>query len=197
MNTYDSHNYLHVVTDLTIEGQNSQEIHATFMPATGFAREDVFKVGATTYRGSWVADGGDLAAPENTRERRLLCNLGRAAITFTGTSISLRTAVNPGWGVAHILIDGVKPSTLAGLTVAKDIISCEAESLGSWGNEYIDQMVADNLAPGTHTLEMLCTDNSATQFFVFSGAKVYDFAKNPLRQKNGLWPWLSASSLLG
>lgn len=177
MNTNDSRNYVHVVTNLPIEGQNTQEVHASFLEATGFAREDVFKVGSTTYRGSWVADGGDLAAPANTRERRLLCNLGRASITFTGTSISLRTSLNPGWGQAHILIDGVKPSTLAGLTVAKDAISCDAESLGSWGNEYIDQLVADNLAPGTHTLELLCTDNSATQFFVFSGAKVYDFAK--------------------
>ena len=177
MNTNDSKNYIHVATDLTIEGQNSQEVHATFMPASTFTREDVFKVGTTTYRGSWVADGGDLAAPENTRERRLLCNIGRAVINFTGTSISVRTSLNPGWGLAHILIDGVKPSTIAGLTTAKDTLTCDSESFDSWGNEYIDQLVADNLAPGTHTLELLCTDNSATQFFVISGAKVYDYAK--------------------
>lgn len=177
MNMNDSKNFVHITTDLTIEGQNNQEVHATFLEGGLFTRDDVFQSGGVTYRGSWVADGGDLAAPANTRERRLLCNLGRAAITFTGTAISLRTSMNPGWGTANVLIDGVKPSAIAGLTTAKDIVSCEADSVGSWGNEYIDQLIADNLPPGTHTMELLCTSNSATEFFVFSGAKVYDFGK--------------------
>lgn len=177
MNLNDSKNYVHVVTDVPIEGQNSEEVHSVFHSAFEFSRLDVFTSGGSTYRGSWVADGGDLAAPANTRERRLLCILGRASFTFTGTSISLRTSLNPGWGLAHILIDGVKPSTIPGLTTALDVVSCESEALGSWGNEYIDQVVADNLAPGTHTIELSCIDNSATQFFVFSGAKVYDYTK--------------------
>lgn len=177
INTNQSSNYIHLGTDVPIEGQNMREMRATFLDLSHFTLINTFKYPGTTNRsGEWIQDPGDTAAPESTRERRAFCFTGKATATFNGTSISVRAALNSGWGVGYILIDGKLPSTIAGLSKFKDVVSCNADDFVSWGNEFRDQVVADGLAPGDHTLEIICYTNADGEYFIFSGAKVYSYA---------------------
>jgi hypothetical protein len=180
MLTADSKSYLHIVTDKPIEGKNFQEVHAYWHSLQDVTLTDRFLVGAREYRGSWSQDGGDSAAPKETRERRALGITGQTSFTFTGTSLAIRVSVNPGWGVGSVLVDGVPPSTIQGVTEASDIVTCNSDFYSSWGNEFIDVVLADNLPAGQHTVTISCTGNAQTAFFVFSGFKVYDFNKNTL-----------------
>lgn len=180
MNESNSRSYLHISSDIPYQGQNFTEVHAHFIPTTEMTFEDVFNYQSARIRGSWSADGGDLAAPEDTRERRYLCISGKAVLKFRGTSIAIRMSLNPGWGRANVLIDGRKPSTIPGLSYARDVASSNAEEFASWGNEFRDQLLADNLPDGEHTLELFAVDNKSKEFFVTSGAKVYDWKKKNL-----------------
>lgn len=180
MSTSDSKSYLHLITDKSIEGKNYQEVHAHWYNLQSTTLTDRFYVGTKEYRGSWSQDGGDSAAPADTRERRALCITGEATFTFTGTSVAIRVSVNPGWGAGTVLVDGVPPSTIPGVTEYKDVVTCNSETYSSWGNEFIDVVLADNLPAGQHTVTIRCTGNSQTAFFVFSGFKVYDYSKNTL-----------------
>lgn len=172
INTNNSNNYLHIASDMVIAGMNTQEVHATFSD-TSFI---------TQTGGDWSSDGGDLAAPANTREPRIFCIKGTATLQFSGTSVALRISVNPGWGTASILIDGVKPSTIAGVVTPNDTVTCNSDTLDLLGNQYIDQIVADNLPDGAHTLTITCNNSSTQQaFFVLSGYKVYSYAKKSLQ----------------
>lgn len=174
MRDISSTGYVRVGTSITIEGQNKKQFQVQFTDVTGLTFQDVFQNGVTTVRGSWSSDGGDLAAPADTRERRYLCIKGYVKFTFSGVAISVRTSVNPGWGRASVLIDGVMPSTIPGLSKSLDVVTCNSYELGTFGNEHIDQIVADGLAPGEHTLELLCHSNTPKEFFVLSGVKVFD-----------------------
>ena len=160
--------------------ENFTEVHAEFIPTTEMNFEDVFDYQGKRIRGSWSADGGDLAAPEDTRERRYLCTSGKASLRFKGSSIALRMSLNPGWGRAVVLIDGRPPSTIPGLSYARDFASSNAEEFASWGNETRDQLLADNLPDGEHLLEVFCVGNNSKEFFVTSGAKVYNWKKKNL-----------------
>lgn len=177
--------YLHIDTSIPIEGSNVKQFHQTFIPLSDLIFTSVFTVAGVTIRGSWSSDGGDLAAPESSRERRYLCIKGKMTATFTGTAISVRTSLNPGWGDASVLIDGVAPSTIAGISNFKDTLTCNATTLGSYGNEFVDQVVADGLAPGTHTIELRCTSNSTTAFFVVAGLKSWNISNSTL--SHSLW----------
>lgn len=168
-----SSTYLHVVTDQVIAGQNKKEVQASFTPATALQFTNTFKVGNKQYNGEWVSDGGDLAAPAPTQEPRSFCVVGQATFSFTGTSIALRLSLNPGWGSASLLIDGVKPSTISGVVGAKDTVTSDATANGSNGNETRDFMIADNLPPGAHTLTITATNSNPQAFFVIVGIKVY------------------------
>lgn len=176
----NSRSYLHIASDIAYQGQNFTEVHAEFIPTTAMTFEDVFDYQGTRIRGSWSADGGDLAAPEETRERRYLCIAGKASLKFVGSSISLRMSLNPGWGRAIVLIDGKVPSTIPGLSYSRDFASSNAEEFASWGNETRDQLLADNLPYGEHLLELFIVGNSSKEFFVTSGAKIYNWDKKRL-----------------
>lgn len=176
----NSRSYLHISSDIPYQGQNFTEVHATFIPTQDIVFEDVFDWQGTRIRGSWSADGGDLAAPEDTRERRYLCTTGKATFKFTGTSVALRVSLNPGWGRAHVLIDGRSPSTIPGVTYATDIVSSNADLANSWGNETRDFLLADNLPSGEHTVELFCVDNNSKAFFVVTGAKTYSWEKKDI-----------------
>lgn len=173
MNLNDSKSYLHIDTDVPIEGQNFKEIRAEWFDISSFKLDDTFLDGTKTVKGSWIQDSGDQAAPFESREKRAFCIKGKASSTFTGTTVSIRASLNPGWGIAYVLIDGVKPSTIPGLTEFRDTVSCDSDEFGSWGNEFMDQIVADNLPPGPHTIQLVCKDNKDNAFFIFSGMKTY------------------------
>lgn len=176
----NSRSYLHISSDIPYQGQNFTEVHSKFIPTQDITFEDVFDWQGTRIRGSWSADGGDLAAPEDTRERRYLCISGKASFKFTGSSVALRVSLNPGWGQAHVLIDGRSPSTIPGVSFSRDIVSSNADTANSWGNESRDLLLADNLPNGEHTVELFCVDNNSKAFFVTSGAKTYDWKKKDL-----------------
>lgn len=176
IDTNRSSNYIHLATDVAIEGQNFQEVRSTWMDIPKFNLQNNFTYGGFNQTGSWVQDAGDGAAPPETREKRAFCTTGKATVVFNGTSISVRASLNPGWGVAYVLIDGQLPSTIPGLSQFKDIVSSNADDFSAWGNEFRDQIVADGLAPGNHTLDLICYTNSPTEFFIFSGVKVYSYA---------------------
>jgi len=180
INTNQSSSYIHLATDIAIEGQNFDEVRAEWRDIQNFNLQNTFNYAGSNQTGSWIVDGGDGAAPAETREKRAFCTTGKASITFTGTSVAVRASLNPGWGVAYILIDGQLPSTIPGLAKFKDIVSSNADDFSAWGNEFRDQVVADGLAPGTHTLDILCYTNSPTEFFIFSGIKVYSYANKDI-----------------
>lgn len=183
INTNQSSSYIHLATDSAIEGQNTKEVRAEWLGIPSFTLQNNFSYGGFNQVGGWVQDAGDGAAPAETREKRAFCTTGKASMTFTGTSISVRASLNPGWGVAYVLIDGQLPSTIPGLAKFKDIVSSNADDFSAWGNEFRDQVVADGLAPGTHTLDLICYTNSATEFFIFSGVKVYSYANKAIDMK--------------
>jgi hypothetical protein len=180
INTSLSSSYIHLGTDVVIEGQNTKEVRAEWLPSSNFALYDKFFYDGFNQVGGWVIDAGDGAAPFETREKRAFCTTGKASITFSGTSVSVRASLNPGWGVAYVRIDGKLPSTIAGLAKFKDIVSSNSDDFAAFGNEFRDQVVADGLAPGTHTLELFCYTNSPTEFFIFSGIKVYSYARKDI-----------------
>lgn len=180
MNLNDSRSYLHIKTSARIEGQNFKEIRADWFDISAFKLDDTFVLNGATVKGAWIQDSGDQAAPFETREKRAFCVKGKASATFSGTSISVRASLNPGWGRAKVLIDGQLPSTIPGLTQFSDYVTCDSDIYGSWGNEFKDEMIADNLPPGNHTLELICSDNSANAFFIFSGFKTYSYNNKSL-----------------
>lgn len=191
MNPNVCKSYLHYVSNLPIEGQNTLEARAQWVPASLLTQTNVFTYASSVRRGEWVADGGDLAAPPNTRERRSFCITGKSSYTFTGTSIALRIACNPGWGKATILIDGVAPSTIAGLTTALNTVSCDSTANNNNGNVSIDVLVADGLAPGQHTIDIICYQNSANAYFVLTGLKIYSQANASLNYSAWITPLAS------
>lgn len=183
INTNLSTNYIHIATDTVIEGQNTKELRATWIDLPNFNLQGTFNYAGSLQVGEWVQDAGDGAAPASVRERRAFCTTGKASTTFTGTSISVRAGLNPGWGVAYVLIDGQLPSTIPGLAKFKDVVSSNSDDFTLLGNEYNDQLVADGLAPGTHTLDLVCYTNGPTEFFIFSGIKVYTYANKNIDSK--------------
>lgn len=175
MNFNSSISYVHVVSDMPINGGNTQEIRAEFSDTAAFTLDEKFSYLGSAYAGSWALDTGDLSSPAAKREKRFFGVVGKATFNFTGTSLAVRISLNPGWGRAYVLIDGQIPSTIAGLSRFKDVITCDSEAHQSAGQEFLDEVVADNLAPGAHKLELICYDNDNQGFFVCSGVKVYSF----------------------
>lgn len=188
MNPNVCKSYLHYISNLPIEGQNTLEVRAQWVPASQLTQTNVFSYAGSTRRGEWVADGGDLAAPASSRERRTFCITGKTSYTFTGTSIALRVACNPGWGKATILIDGVLPSTISGLTTAVNTVSSDSTTNGNDGNVAVDILVADGLSPGQHTIDIICYQNSANAFFVLTGLKIYSQANSSLNYSAWITP---------
>ncbi len=177
--------YLHIVSDQCHAGANRIDMRATWFGLDSLVRTDLFTLpSGTQVRGEWVAEGGDQTLAAEIREPRILCKKGKLSLTFTGTNISIRLGLNPGWGTGAVHLDGVAPSSM-GLPVASDSINCDADAHGSWGNEYRDFVLADGLAEGEHTLEIYCNNTAAGAggFVVVTGCKVYSQA-NTIRTRD-------------
>ena len=188
MNPNVCKSYVHYVSNLPIEGQNTLEARAQWIPAAQLTQTNTFTYSGKSYRGEWVADGGDLAAPSGTRERRTFCITGKTSYTFTGTSIALRVACNPGWGKATILIDGQLPSTIAGLSTYLDTVTSDSNANGNNGNVAIDVLVADGLSAGQHTIDIISYQNGANAFFVLTGLKIYSQQNNAFNYSAWITP---------
>lgn len=168
--------YLHVISDRAWAGENFIDWRAVWFPASQIDQIGVFTMpGGGTVRGEWVTEGGDQSIEPQKREPRILAKKGKLELHFTGTNITIRIGVNPGWGSGQVYIDGQKPSTIAGLSIAQDSFTCDSDAHGSWGNEYLDITLADGLAPGAHFLEVYCNNAAAGAggFVVVTGCKVF------------------------
>ena len=181
--------YLHIVSSESWHGGNFIDIRASFIGLESMQQDAIFTMPGSTkaVSGEWVAEGGDQSLPAAMREPRVLAKKGKLTIKFKGTNISLRMGLNPGWGTGACYIDGVKPSTIAGAVSAVDVLSCDSEAHGSWGNEYRDFLVVDGLADAQHTLEIYCNNatDGAGGFFVVTCGKVFSQAN--LTRNRDLW----------
>ncbi|WP_370682273.1 hypothetical protein [Comamonas sp. GB3 AK4-5] len=169
--------YLHIVSDKSWAGENFIDWRARWYTLDEIEQIGVFDMPgvAGKVRGEWVAEGGDQSVAPEKREPRTLAKKGKLALRFTGTNITIRLGVNPGWGVGQVYIDGKKPSTIPGVSLAKDSFTCDANAHGSWGNEYLDITLADGLSPSEHLLEVYCNNSTsgAGGFVVVTGCKVF------------------------
>lgn len=171
--------YLHILSDRSWAGENFIDWRAAWFPASQIEQIPVFDMpGVGTVRGDWVVEGGDQSIAAAKREPRILAKKGKLKLSFSGTNLAIRVGLNPGWGVGHVYIDGQKPSTIAGLSIAQDTFSCDSEAHGSLGNEYKDIALVDGLAPGAHVVEIYCNNTTAGVggFVVVTGCKVFDQA---------------------
>lgn len=181
--------YLHIISSESWAGQNFIDIRANYLGLEAIQQDAIFTMPGSpkVISGEWVAEGGDQSLPAVMREPRVLAKKGKLTVKFKGTNISIRLGLNPAWGSGACYIDGVKPSTIAGATAAADVLYCDSEKHASWGNEYRDFLIVDNLADKEHTLEIYCnniTDGSGG-FFVVTCCKV--FAQSNLTRTRDLW----------
>ena len=181
--------YLHIMSSESWSGENFIDVRAKFFGLENITQDAIFSLPGTTklISGEWVAEGGDQSLPESMREPRILGKKGKLTLKFTGTNISIRLGLNPGWGAGACYIDGVKPSAIAGAKTPLDTLTCNAEAHSSWGNEYRDFLIVDGLTNAQHTLEIYC--NNLTEgsggFFVVTCCKV--FAQENLTRLRDLW----------
>lgn len=178
--------YLHIISDKSIDGFNYIDWRQKWYGIDDMEQIATAQIpGGVVVRGEWVAEGGDLTLPPEQREPRILAKKGKLRVVFSGTNITTRLGVNPGWGVGAVYIDGKKPSQIPGLSVFKDELTCDSEAYGSYGNEYLDVTVADNLPDGEHVLEVYLNNpaEGVGGFFVITGLKVFS-DKNRSRQRD-------------
>jgi len=130
-------------------------------------------ISSNVITGEWWQDSGDLALIENEREVRVVCKKGKLTFKVTGKTIIIRVFLNPSFGSGLVYIDGVKPSDIANVLNPMDEIITNSDLLGSWGNEYVDFVLADNLEDIEHTIEVYCnnTERGNAGYFAVSGAK--------------------------
>lgn len=168
--------YLHIKSDKTIAGKNYIDWRAKWLGLDDVEQIATAQIpGGPAIRGEWVAEGGDATLPPEDREPRILAKKGKLRVVFSGTNITARIGVNPGWGVGQIWIDDKRPTEIPGLSVAQNEITCNSEAYGSFGNEYLDVTIADNLPAGDHVLEIYCNNpgEGVGGFVVVTGFKVF------------------------
>jgi hypothetical protein len=143
---------------------------------------------------NWVTDL-DATLDASVQEKRTYCTKGKAVVKFTGTTCIIRIGKYYGWGSADVYIDGVRPSTISNVVTPLDTVSSlattdvsagygqnypsstpfhstyEIDSITNHG--YYDYVLADNLSPGEHTLE-LYVNNDDGAIFVFTCIKYTD-----------------------
>lgn len=180
--------YLHIISDKAIAGRNYIDWRGQWFGLDKVEQIATAQIpGGVAIRGEWVAEGGDATLPAEDREPRILAKKGKLRVVFTGTNISVRVGVNPGWGIGQVWIDDQKPSQIPGLSAALDNITCDSDAYGSYGNEYIDVTIADNLPNKEHVLEIYCNNpgEGVGGFFVVTGFKV--FSEENRSRKREAW----------
>ncbi|MCI4437665.1 MAG: hypothetical protein JHC33_12735, partial [Ignisphaera sp.] len=142
---------------------------------------------------NWIIDV-DQVLPENVREKRTFCTKGKASVSFIGTTCIIRVGISYNWGNADVYIDGVRPSEIPNVINPLDTVSSN-ETLNV-KNGYYDYVLADNLTPGQHTLE-LYINNDEKAFFVFTCIKYTDTTHNSLTLDLPLYinPYVDLNSL--
>jgi hypothetical protein len=131
---------------------------------------------STVVSPNWIVDVDPVLAA-NIQERRTFCDKGKAVVNFTGTTCIIRVGISTGWGSADVYIDGVRPSTIANVVSPLDTVSSDETVNVNTG--YYDYVLADNLSPGPHTLE-LYINNTAAAPFVFTCVKYTDNTNSSL-----------------
>jgi len=180
--------YLQLMTSNFHQGENRENVRELWIPATQFEQINSFaNVDDSFVKGEWISDI-DPSLPAEIQELRIFCIKGKARLEFYGTNIVLRLGLNPTWGKADVRIDGMVPSAIPGLVVARDVVSCASEDyVGQPCAIYYDVTIADGLPDGKHTIELYCDNFSDGKcgFFICSGAKVASFNNNSLSRD--LW----------
>jgi hypothetical protein len=193
MNFNVTKSYLHAITDDVIEGHDFKDVRATVYSLDQLTLSNSFTYNSTNYSGGdWVRDQGDLGYPTGTMESRAFTIKGKASVSVSGSAVAVRIGLDPGMGKAYVLIDGVKPSLIAGLTTAVDVITCNATTIvpASLGQEIRDIVIADGLSDGVHTVELFCIDNTSTAFFIMHRIKAFSY-NNKSVSSNG---WVAPSA---
>lgn len=191
MNYNVTKSYLHAITDDVIEGKDYKDVRANVYSLDQIALNNSFTYNGTTQNnGAWTRDAGDQSYPAGFMESRAFCARGKASVTVTGSAVAIRVGIDGGYGKAYVLIDGVKPSLIPGLTTALDIVTCNAANSVpvSLGQEIRDIIVADGLTDGPHTVELYASDNGASAFFVLHRIKAFSYANKIVGVKGWVAP---------
>lgn len=154
-----------------IQGQNYLDNRRTFIPASNASYYTNFislPTSAHITTGVWYSDTGSNSIAVSGRENRYFCNKGQIILPFTGTNISARIETDFGYGSATVYIDGVKPSTISGLTTYSDTLNCDATSYNQLKAGHKDIILADGLTDGPHNLSIY-VNNSATVYWAIVG----------------------------
>lgn len=174
--------FLQIYSGDMIAGANPVNLRDTFYPANTFTMSASFSLPGTTatITGQWNVDDGDLTIPAAIREPRIFAVKGKASARVTGPAIILRIEVNSSWGTCDVYIDGVKPSTIGGLSTFADVVDFNADNYAGLASAgYMDIVVADGLADVEHTVD-LYANNGTNGFVVLSGIKARKFTLNPM-----------------
>lgn len=166
--------YLQLLFEDTYAGAHAKNVRETFTSFNSATRANTFSGFSGTQRnGEWYSDAGDLTNAKEIREPRAYCIIGKYTQTFSGTNIIVRIETDSGRGTMKVKIDGVAPSTIAGLTAYVDTINFDADA-SLLGKGYFDITVADGLSDTAHTLELFA-ENSNQQYIAVVGTKVSHF----------------------
>ena len=173
-----NHDHLQLYSSQTWEGEgeNYKNIRSEWYNLDNIETEDIFTSINTgvAVSGKWFQDGGDGSLASEKREKRIYCRKGKATFKCTGSSIVLRVYVNPLYGKADVRIDGVLPSAMAHGNQQRDVASCDKNDFdGSWGEEYIDLTLGNNMEPIEHTVELYMEndDSGVGGWFCIAGYK--------------------------
>ena len=173
----DSTQYLQVSTLHRRQGLDYDNLRDTFVPLESITFTNKFTNPITkkAVNGTWYYDKGMPPIDVVAREERQYCNQGLATYSFSGSCLIVRLLLDSGQGSASILIDGVKPSTIATLSTKLDTLSCNLEDYSMTVPQYYDVVVADGLSSGSHTLQIVAM-NSVSQYFIMSGIKIRNWS---------------------
>ncbi|BAU39960.1 hypothetical protein [Ralstonia phage RSP15] len=173
--------YLQVYTGDYYVGKNEKNIRDRWHPYNEAILTDTFKMpgSSTNIFGAWSMDAGSFELAKDVKEPRCFAEKGKFEINFTGTSLILRAELNWGWGVGQVYIDGVKPSTISGLTTAVDTFSCDLASYPGLSDTIIlsEIILADGLSSGNHKLEIYA-NNASDKFVSITGIKTRGYSQN-------------------
>ena len=174
--------FLQIYQNSFYQGLNRKNMRDVWFPYADFTLTNTFTpIGGTSpVFGAWTKDSGDLTMIPAEKEGRMFAFKGKASISFTGSCVILRVQLNSSWGIGEIYIDGVKPSTIAGLGAFADTVNCNADSYpGLSKTQCRDFIIADGLSPGNHTLDIYA-NNAKGGFFVVNGMKLRSYGQRPV-----------------
>ncbi|MFM0554785.1 hypothetical protein P0D69_28015 [Paraburkholderia sediminicola] len=142
--------------------------------------------GATVPSQNWVLDSGANTLATNMREARAFCLQGKITFTFTGATLIVRLNTDYGWGTGHqVFIDGKAPLSITGVLSGTNTLSCDSAAYGLEGPGYVDVVIADGLAAGSHTCSIYVNQKtSSSLYFSTAGFKVAGFTSQNMNQGN-------------